>query len=151
MRRLGPVATSPAAFLAFAFAAGLARAFGAAAREGLALREPLPDELPPDEPLSDEPLSALFASAGFASDFESAAFVSAAEPLFAGLESDDVSGSLSTARLRLFSLSPLKSGSYQPPPYRRNTGADTSFFIAFLPHEGHFFSGASVTFCSSSV
>src|SRR6185437_14086749 len=30
-------------------------------------------------------------------------------------------------RFRLFSLSDLKSVSYQPPPLRRNTGADTSF------------------------
>ena len=31
-----------------------------------------------------------------------------------------------------FSLSALKSVSYQPPPFRRNTGADTSFFSCVL-------------------
>jgi hypothetical protein len=87
----------------------------------------------------------VLSEAGFASAFASVAAA------FAGLDSDEVSGSLSTARLRLFSESPLKSVSYQPPPFRRKTGADTSFFIAFLPHDGHFFRGASETFCSNSV
>ncbi len=53
--------------------------------------------------------------------------------------------------LRLFSLSDLKSVSYQPLPFRRNTGADTSFFKLLLPHEGQRLSGVSVTFCMTSV
>ena len=40
------------------------------------------------------------------------------------------------ARLRLLSLSVLKSVSYQPPPFRRNTGADTSFFSLLLAAGG---------------
>ncbi len=32
-------------------------------------------------------------------------------------------------------LSPLKSVSYHPAPLRRNTGAEMSFFMVFLPHE----------------
>src|SRR5688572_4283133 len=35
-------------------------------------------------------------------------------------------------RLRLFSLSDLKSVSYQPEPLRRKTGAEMSFFSPFL-------------------
>ena len=71
-------------------------------------------------------------------------------------ESDAASGfedsSLSEpARLRLFSLSPLKSVSYQPPPLRRKFGAETSFFRASLPHEGHLISGVSLIFCITSV
>src|SRR6185369_14338301 len=133
---------------AFDFAAGLARDFDAEVeRDAPDLRESLPED----------PLSELLASAaGFdsAEDFASVAFVSAfvsPDALLAGFESATVSGSFSTARLRLFSLSPLKSVSYQPPPFRRKTGADTSFFMVFLPQEGHFLSGASETFCSSSV
>src|SRR6185436_20322452 len=53
-------------------------------------------------------------------------------------------------RLRLFSLSDLKSVSYQPEPFSRNTGADISFFRPFLPHFGHLVSGLSVIFCSTS-
>src|SRR5207253_2512131 len=54
------------------------------------------------------------------------------------------------ARLRLFSLSPLKSVSYQPPPLRRKFGAEISFFMVFLPHDGHFVMGGSVIFCITS-
>ncbi len=57
----------------------------------------------------------------------------------------------SPARLRLDSLSDLKSVSYQPPPLRRNTGAEISFFMLGLPQDGHFFSGASLIFCMTSV
>ena len=42
----------------------------------------------------------------------------------------------SPARLRLPSLSVLKSVSYQPPPLRRNTGAEISFFSVPFPQEG---------------
>src|SRR3984957_17859710 len=86
-------------------------------------------------------LSAVF-STGFASAFTS--FDSAPSFFFSG------SGSFS-ARLRFCSLSDLKSVSYQPAPFRRNTGADTSFFSAFFPHNGHFFKGASDTFCMTSL
>src|SRR6185436_5104667 len=47
-------------------------------------------------------------------------------------------------RLRLFSLSDLKSVSYQPEPFRRNSGADMSLRKEFLPQLGHFFRGLSV-------
>ena len=61
------------------------------------------------------------------------------------------SSSLSApARLRLFSLSDLKSVSYQPEPLSRNTGADMSFLSPFLPQFGHFLSGFSLIFCSTS-
>ena len=53
-------------------------------------------------------------------------------------------------RLRLFSLSDLKSVSYQPEPFRRNSGADMSLRKEFLPQLGHFFRGLSVIFCSTS-
>ena len=53
-------------------------------------------------------------------------------------------------RLRLFSLSDLKSVSYQPDPLRRNSGADMSLRKEFLPQLGHFFRGLSVIFCSTS-
>src|SRR5688572_3121306 len=53
-------------------------------------------------------------------------------------------------RLRLFSLSDLKSVSYQPEPLRRNTGADISLRRPFLPQLGHLVSGLSVIFCSTS-
>src|ERR1700722_480296 len=89
--------------------------------------------------------SAVF-SAAFSPGFASAvtSFESAASFFFSG------SGSFS-ARLRLCSLSDLKSVSYHPAPFRRNTGADTSFFSAFFPHDGHFFKGASDTFCMTSL
>ena len=44
---------------------------------------------------------------------------------------------LVVGRLRLSSLSDLKSVSYQPPPLRRNTGADTSFFSCRFLQLGH--------------
>jgi hypothetical protein len=86
-------------------------------------------------------LASDFASGDLVSDLESADLASVLEAL----------SSFSTARLRLVSLSDLKSVSYQPAPFNRNTGAETSFFIRFLPHEGHFFSGGSEIFCRSSV
>jgi hypothetical protein len=86
-------------------------------------------------------LASGFVSGDLASDLESADLASAPEVL----------SSFSTARLRLFSLSDLKSVSYQPAPFNRNTGAETSFFIRLLPHEGHLFSGGSEIFCRSSV
>ena len=55
------------------------------------------------------------------------------------------------ARLRLRSWSDLKSVSYQPLPFKRNTGAEMSFTSVMRPQEGHFFSGASVIFCITSV
>src|SRR3954470_10832887 len=55
------------------------------------------------------------------------------------------------ARLRLLSLSLLKSVSYQPLPLRRKTGAEMSFCMVFLPQDGHFSSGGSVIFCINSV
>src|SRR5262249_6631311 len=54
-------------------------------------------------------------------------------------------------RLRRFSLSDLKSVSYQPLPLRRNTGTETSFFRVRLPHEGQRVSGVSLIFCMTSA
>jgi hypothetical protein len=84
-------------------------------------------------------------SAGLADSFSGAALAFSPD---SDLASPPVS--LSPARLRLFSLSDLKSVSYQPPPLRRNTGAEISRFSLFLPQAGHLRSGLSVTFCSSS-
>src|SRR5215510_14447680 len=90
-------------------------------------------------------LSAAGLASGFDSDFDS--------PLVSGLAGSllvsDL-GSGSPCRMRLFSLSDLKSVSYQPEPLRRNTGAEISFFRPFLPQLGHFANGLSVIFCSTS-
>src|SRR4030095_15418935 len=56
--------------------------------------------------------------------------------------------SLPSARLRR--LPPLKSVSYQPPPFSRKRGAETRLRNAGLPHAGQSFSGASLSFCSAS-
>src|SRR6185436_12229632 len=69
------------------------------------------------------------ASAGFSPLASSAGLASAA--------------SSAPARLRLPSWSDLKSVSYQPPPFRRNTGADTSFLSVCFLQLGHCFSGGS--------
>src|SRR4029077_7615033 len=90
-----------------------------------------------------ESLDSLDSLASFASGF--ASFASAG---FASLFGSSLSA---PTRLRLFSLSPLKSVSYQPAPLRRNTGADSSFFSLRLPQEGHLVRGASVIFCITSV
>ena len=55
---------------------------------------------------------------------------------------------LSPARFFLFPV--LKSVSYQPPPFRRNTGAEIFFLRAGSPHFGQFSNGASLTFCRAS-
>src|ERR1700733_12101421 len=97
--------------------------------------------------------SALFVSEAFASGALASAALSAAfasVPFASSFFSAGSSFSFS-ARLRLPSLSDLKSVSYQPAPFRRNTGAETSFFSVFLPHDGHFLSGASLNFCMISV
>src|SRR5579863_9488808 len=70
--------------------------------------------------------------------------------LVASAASLGASASGRSARLRLLSLSPLKSVSYQPPPLRRNTGADIRRCSCDLPQWGHFFSGGSVIFCIAS-
>ena len=54
-------------------------------------------------------------------------------------------------RFRFLSLSDLKSVSYQPVPLNLKLGAETSFSNLFAPHSGHFFSGGSLIFCSSST
>src|SRR5688572_16140258 len=90
--------------------------------------------------------SFLAASALAASGLASV-LVSALVSVFASTLASSFSG---PARLRLFSLSDLKSVSYQPEPLRRKTGADISLRRPFLPQFGHFVSGASVIFCSTS-
>src|SRR5262249_13723542 len=86
-------------------------------------------------------------SAGFASLSALGSGLASLSGLASGFDS-----SLSApTRLRLFSLSDLKSVSYQPAPFRRNTGAETSFLRRRLPHDGHLLSGASVIFCITSV
>ncbi len=77
-----------------------------------------------------------FFSAGFASDFSSFGF--------------SAGGSFSPAMFRCDSLSFLKSVSYQPPPFSRKTGAETRRRSLARPQAGHFRSGRSATFCSSS-
>src|SRR5690606_22560885 len=59
--------------------------------------------------------------------------------------------STESTSLRFFSLSDLKSVSYQPPPFRRNDGADMSRTSVRLPQSGHFLRGGSETFCSAST
>src|SRR5579862_2467119 len=68
-----------------------------------------------------------------------------------GLDSAFDSSFSAASRLRFASLSDLKSVSYQPPPFRRKAGADTSLLRRRLPHEGHLMRGASVIFCITSV
>jgi hypothetical protein len=60
------------------------------------------------------------------------------------------SGSPFSTRLRLPSLSDLKSVSYQPLPASRNRGADMSRFKLCLPHSGHSRNGLSEIFCRAS-
>jgi hypothetical protein len=148
-------------------------------RLGLALESRLPedsrpldasrlpdDSRPPDDsrlpepPLDAEadfdaesppPESALALSDLAPSDFEASALD--VESAFVEDDEDSNLGGASSppARLRLFSLSPLKSVSYQPPPLRRKFGAETSFTSAFLPHDPHLVRGASEIFCITSV
>ena len=95
---------------------------------------------------------------GFAADLSAAGLAdsvfddSVLASAFAGSAmASDLPSSLSApCRLRLFSLSDLKSVSYQPEPLRRKSGADMSLRKEFLPQLGHFFSGLSVIFCSTS-
>jgi hypothetical protein len=55
-----------------------------------------------------------------------------------------------STRLRFFSASPLKSVSYQPPPFNLNTGAEIKRRSVSFPHSGHLRSGESLIFCSAS-
>ena len=55
------------------------------------------------------------------------------------------------ARLRLPSWSDLKSVSYQPPPFRRNTGAETSRLSVCFLQLGHLRIGGSEIFCKAST
>src|SRR5262252_8583551 len=87
--------------------------------------------------------AAGLASAFGASDLPASDFTSL-------LVSDLLSSLSAPCRLRLFSLSDLKSVSYQPEPLSRNTGADISFFKPFLPQLGHLDRGLSEIFCSTS-
>jgi len=87
----------------------------------------------------------VFGSDGFAAPSLAGALASDFDSSAAGFDS-----SRSTARLRLLSLSLLKSVSYQPLPFSRKTGADTSFCMVRLPQEGHFTSGGSLIFCITS-
>src|ERR1700716_2468761 len=102
------------------------------------------------------PPGAVLGAAGFESaGFESAALESLASgaaglaSLASALTSAFDSSLSAPRRLRLLSF--LKSVSYQPPPLRRNAGADTSFFRVRLPHDGQRVNGASVIFCMTSV
>ncbi len=134
-RQVAATTLPPAFFLALALAGAALTCGFAASRRGAALRREA---------------ASLDAAAGFDSvDFDSAGLASAAWACRLRVRGSPSPASspkrnpapCPCARLRLFSLSPLKSVSYQPPPLRRNTGADTSFFIVFLPQEGHFFRG----------
>ena len=50
-----------------------------------------------------------------------------------------------------FFLEPLlKSVSYQPPPFRRNAAAETSFVSSGLEQDGQSFNGSSLIFCNFS-
>ena len=120
----------------------------------------LAEEVRPEDVPPEELLPAVFAAAAGA--FVSAGGLDLESSLLSDFaldseeeeedESSDLDSSFSApARLRLFSLSPLKSVSYQPLPLRRNTGADISFCMVFLPHDGHFSSGGSEIFCINSV
>jgi hypothetical protein len=98
-------------------------------------------------------LSAAF-SAGFAASFAPASVTLAASAALASTAADlssfGASASGRSARFFLLSWPPLKSVSYQPPPFRRNTGADINRVSCGLPHSGHFFKGESLTFCMAS-
>src|SRR5688500_11584672 len=120
----------------FALAFGLAFAFAGALAAGLALGFALPFA------------AAGFAVAGFAS-LPLASFAS----VFASFGSSDLLGAASSrsAKLRFFSSSDLKSVSYQPSPFKRKTGAETSFFSVCFLQLGHCFSGASLIFCRAST
>src|SRR5690606_25389021 len=63
----------------------------------------------------------------------------------------DPESSSRSARLRFSSLSDLKSVSYQPLPFKRKFGADTSFLSVFFLQLGHCFKGSSVIFCRAST
>jgi hypothetical protein len=108
-----------------------------------------PEEMEPEPVLAALRLSPALFAAGSA---EAGAGFASSD--LAGLVSSDLgedSSRSAPARLRLFSLSDLKSVSYHPPPFKRKTGAETSFFSAFFPQEGHFSSGGSEIFCMTSV
>src|SRR5262245_19988047 len=62
---------------------------------------------------------------------------------------DDSLADAST-RLRFLSPSRLKSVSYQPAPFKRNTGAEIRRRSVSFPHSGHLRSGESLIFCSAS-
>src|SRR5271170_194631 len=87
---------------------------------------------------------AAAAGGGVAESVLAAAAVSVAA---AGLAS---SRSALGARLRLPSLSDLKSVSYQPEPLSLNTGAEINRLSRERPQEGHFLSGPSLIFCITS-
>src|SRR5579863_952316 len=116
------------------FFAGSRADFSAGLSAGLSLgaaASPLASEDLPSEALSSLPLLSAPAGASLAASL-------------------GASASGRSARLRLLSLSPLKSVSYQPPPLRRNTGADIRRCSCDLPQWGHFFSGRSVILCIAS-
>ena len=99
-------------------------------------------------------LDLLVLLAGFRAVFFATAFFKALlarTVVFLSSPSDLEAGSLSSTRLRLFSLSDLKSVSYQPAPLSRNTGAEISRFSVGLPQLGHFLSGGSEIFCMVST
>src|SRR5690606_7766757 len=82
---------------------------------------------------------ALFAPSfalSFAPSFADAASLLESPPSFA----PSLPPSPESTRLRFFSLSDLKSVSYQPPPFRRNDGADIRRVSVRLPQSGHFLS-----------
>src|SRR5688500_18123877 len=111
--------------------------------------------------------AALRADVAALTGFGLAGFVAVSPPLAAATALPassfaDVSVDLSLAaslgsvpafstRFRFVSFLFLKSVSYQPLPFKRNCGAETSRFSCDLPHSGHLRSGASVIFCSAST
>src|SRR5579883_3005124 len=95
-------------------------------------------------PAFSRPFSSVFAADFSAPSLFSAGLLSAVASFFSSL----LSGC--SARLRLSSLSLLKSVSYQPLPFKRNTGADTRRLSWDLPQLGHLRSGASEIFCMAS-
>src|SRR5215831_2450573 len=94
----------------------------------------------------------LFA-AGLSAAGLAASGLAASPVLVSGLASSFLAAGSSFSapcRLRLFSLSDLKSVSYQPEPLRRNTGAEMSLRKPFFPQFGQVVSGLSEIFCSTA-
>ncbi len=92
-----------------------------------------------------------FSGAGLGASLVSAGFVSGGLAVASTPEDSLESLSGCSARLRLPSLSDLKSVSYHPPPFSRKTGAEISRLSCCLPQVGHLRNGASEIFCRTST